>query len=162
MGISRIDLESYGNDLDRATSALREADDSLAVRIPEEMRMLANRLAAVARRRVLEEPTHGIKHRGLRAELSEGVGVQDIPGGARITTSMPESNERALPRDTDDPVRGWMHPVFGHRDRWVHEDFAFSWFSDSVSSLEAWNDGYESLGRVLDEAARRIAERTAA
>lgn len=157
MAISRFSLEASGDQLSKATDALQEADDSLTERIPEEMRLLANRLAAVARSRVLEEPTFGVKQRGFRAELSAGVGVEDIPGGARITTSMPESNEKNLPQETDDPGHGWRHPVFGNRKVWVQENFTFSWFQDSVSSLEAWDDGMKSLQNVIDEAARQIA-----
>lgn len=162
MAISRLGLETSSGKLDKATVALHEADDSLTERIPDEMRQLANRLAEVARRRVLEEPVHGLKQRGLRAELAAGVTVEDIPGGAHIGTSMPDINERNLPSDTDDPIRGWSHPVFGNRKVWVHESFAFSWFMDSVASLEAWNDGMESLQKVLDEAARQIASEVSA
>src|SRR5690242_470492 len=93
----------------RASKALGEADDSLAVDVPHEARLLADRLAAIAKKAVLGEPTHGIKQTGLRATVSEGVEVREnAPGDVTITTSMPKPDEAELPRGMDEPIRGWQ------------------------------------------------------
>jgi hypothetical protein len=154
MGVSRLGLDVSAGQLDRATAALREADDSLSVDIPQEMLQLANRLATLAQRRILEEPTHGVKQTGLRATIAAGVQVEPTPEGAHISTSVPKSNEAELPRGTDDPIRGWMHPVFGHMDRWVRQHDSFSWFMDSMQTGQ--DDGERALQNLLEDAARRI------
>lgn len=151
---SRLNLDVDIDALERATGALQEADDSIAEQIPEEMILLANRLAAAARALVLTEPTFGVKQRGFRAELATGVHVEDDAGGADITTSVPNRNERNLPAETDDYLRGWRHPVFGHRDRWVNQSFSFSWFTAPMQ--RAQSDGTQALQNVLDQAASRI------
>src|SRR3954462_15570932 len=48
----------------------------------------AGTLGDRARLRVILEPTHGTKHTGLRLEVANGVRLQEIPDGYRITTSM--------------------------------------------------------------------------
>lgn len=149
-----------GEVFSRAIAALAEADDSLAARVPEEARLLADRLAAIAKKAVLGEPTHGLKQRDLRATVSEGVGVrQNGPGDVTITTSMPKPDEAELPRGMDEPIRGWQHPVFGRRNEWVRQHDAFSWFLDSMKSGQ--EDGQKALERLLQEAADRIAAETA-
>lgn len=61
---------------------------------------------------------------GLRASTARGikskVAYTGFKIGARISvdpSAMPRS-QRTLPRRLDNP-RGWRHPVWGHRDRWV-------------------------------------------
>lgn len=151
---------SGGEVFSRAMSALAEADDSLAVHVPEEARLLADRLAAIAKKAVLGEPTHGLKQRDLRATVSEGVDVrQNGPGDVTITTSMPKPDEAELPRGMDEPVRGWQHPVFGNRNNWVRQHDAFSWFTDSMQSGQ--EEGQRDLERLLKDAVDRVIAETA-
>ena len=163
MVASRLTWNTDTTNLRQATDALHEADDSLAEDIPREMVLLAGRLAEIAKARVIEEPTHGVKQSGLRADLATGVRVEEIQGGASVTASLGAdhgTHSSGLPKDTDDAIRGWRHPVFGHRDRWVYERFDFSWFTDSMQSGE--QDGQDAIQRLLDDAARNIADRVSA
>lgn len=160
MADSRLSLDVNHDSLDRATDALSEADDELAVEIPDEMVQLAEKLAEIARLRVLAEPVHGLKQRGLRPALASGVDVTpNDNGGADITASLDGwtgQDSSDLPADTDRGLIGWVHPVFGHEDRWVHQDDSFSWFTDSMDSAE--DDGREALQRLLDDAAQKISD----
>lgn len=138
---------------ERVSAALSEADDSMPGNIRKEMVLLANRLAAIAKRAALAEPTHGANHTGLRERVSRGVGVRETDDGAVVTTSMPVPDEAVIPRGLD--AHGWRHPVFGNTRRWVTQHGAFSWFMDSMQGGRS--DGEQNLERMLNEVAERIA-----
>lgn len=155
MGASELDISVSGTEaLGRASAALREAEVELPDQIKKEVRQVAQRLALIAKRRALAEPTHGPKHTGLRAQVSAGVAVVETETGAKIITSMPQSDEAVIPRGLDDGARGWRHPVFGNRNNWVTQRGAFSWFMDSMR--EGASDGEQALHQVLEDAAQRI------
>lgn len=139
---------------DRVSTALTDADNQLPGDIRKEAVALANRLATIARRAVLAEPTHGPNHTGMRANVARGVDVSETESGAKITTSMPIPDEAIIPRGLDDAL-GWRHPVFGNRNRWVVQHGAFSWFLDSMQGGRS--DGEQNIERLLDEWAERIA-----
>jgi hypothetical protein len=138
---------------ERVSAALGDADAQAPTKIRKEVVALANRLAYIASRAALSEPTHGTGHTGLRAQVSGGVGVRETDTGATVTTSMPESDEAVIPRGLD--AHGWRHPVFGNRNRWVVQHGAFSWFMDSMQGGRS--DGEQNLQRMLDEMAEKIA-----
>lgn len=128
-------------------------------RLPDEFDRIINEtadaLVAVARAKVLAEPTHGPKHTGLRAEIAAGTQVTQIPDGVRIITSMPENNEAIIPRGMDSGYKGWRHPVFGNMGKWVTQRAAFSWFLDTMQDgKQPLEDG---LHQALEDAADRIA-----
>lgn len=152
---AELDVSISGtDDFERASAALAGAEDRLPEDIRKEIRGVADRLANIARRRVLEEPTHGPKHTGLRAEISAGVSVLDESYGAKISTSVPQTDEAIIPRGLD--AHGWRHPVFGSRSNWVDQHGAFSWFMDSMQGARP--DGEANLERLLEETAERIAQ----
>lgn len=158
--MDELRLDITGQDrIDRAEGALSEADASLAEEIPHVLQELAERLAEKAKARILKEPVHGPRQTGIRGVIAAGVGVRPTEDGAHITTSMPKADEAELPRGFDEPVRGWRHPVFGHRDRWVTQHSDFSWFMSSMQSGD--KDGEQKLKDLLERAAESIAARTA-
>lgn len=139
--------------LDDITRAMALADAEIPGDLKNSIRDSAGTLGDRARLRVVLEPTHGVKHTGLRAKVAKGVGLQDVPDGYRITTSMPNANEAAIPRGMDQ--HGWRHPVFGNKDVWVVEGTTdFSWFMDTMQEGESLvGDGLE---QELENAAERI------
>lgn len=155
-----IDVEG-GDRLQKAIAALGEGRDELVERIGEVIHDLAEDRAQSAAIRVLLEPTHGEKHTGLREEVASGVGVRDISGGSRVTTSMPDADEAAIPRGFDSAVsfralRGtWRHPLFGDKGKWYRNDNgAFSWFLGAFDGADT--DGAERLGKMMDDVADGI------
>lgn len=149
-----IEIEVTGLDkLDDVTRAMALEDESIPGELKDSIRESAGTLGDRAALRVVLEPTHGPKHTGLRARVAKGVGLQDIPDGYRITTSMPDANEAAIPRGMDE--HGWRHPVFGNKDVFVIEGSSdFSWFMDTMQEGESLvGDGLE---QQLENAADRI------
>lgn len=149
-----IEIEVKGLDkLDDITRAMGIENEQIPKDLKNSIHESAGTLGDRARLRVVLEPTHGPKHTGLRAKVAKGVGLQDIPDGYRITTSMPNANEAAIPRGMDQ--HGWRHPVFGMKDKWVTEGTAdFSWFMDTMQEGEDLvGDGLE---HQLENAAERI------
>lgn len=64
------------------------------------------------------------KSHGLRATIARSIQLKITASGPRTGvrirvdgTKLPE-DERKLPMDLDNP-KGWRHPVFGNRDKWV-------------------------------------------
>jgi hypothetical protein len=149
---------NVGGDVDQlGRISSRIGEESL--RLPEEflrvLREVADVLSTQAAAQVLLEPTYGPKHTGLRAAVSYGVGVTETADGVVVNTSMPQRDEAIIPRGLDDGSRGWRHPVFGHRDRWVVQRGTFSWFTDSMNEAEPM--AREGLVNALQAAADRIA-----
>lgn len=123
-----------GDQAARKSAALADLDANLPVEFQRTIREHADALAEQARQKAEEEPAHGTRHTGLRDAVAAGVDVQDTPTGVKVTTSMPEQDEAAIPRGFDDPVKGWRHPVFGRANSWVQQTGAFSWFTDTMAA----------------------------
>lgn len=162
-GDSGLGISADGADrLQEAIDALGGGRDEMAERIGEVIHDLAESRAQTAAALVLLEPTRGLKHTGLRAEVASGVGVRDISGGSEVTTSMPLSNEAAIPRGFDSavsfrPLPGtWRHPLFGDSTRWYRNDNGrFSWFLGAFDTAQA--DGEARLKQMMDDVADGIA-----
>lgn len=162
-GDNSLSISAEGTDrLQKAIDALGEGADELVERIGEVIHNLADDRAKSASIRVLLEPVHGEKHTGLREEVASGVGVRDISGGSRVTTSMPRDDEAAIPRGFDRDVsframRGtWRHPLYGDMGRWYRNDNgAISWFIGAFEGADL--DGGERLNQMMDEVADGIA-----
>lgn len=156
MGASELKIDVGGLDrLDRIITALGEEIAALPGDFKRDLREVADALSAEASARVLLEPTHGMKHTGLRMEIARGVGVTETADGVVITTSMPKRDETDIPSGMDDPATGWRHPVFGHRDRWVTQHGAFSWFTSTMDQAEELATA--KLTQTLQDAADHIA-----
>lgn len=149
-----IDVEVSGlGQLGDVVKAMGIEDEEIPNDLKDSIHESAGTLGDRARLRVVLEPTHGKKHTGLRAEVAKGVGLQEIPDGYRVTTSMPTPAKAAIPRGMDE--HGWRHPVFGHNDTWVIEGTTdFSWFMDTMQEGEGMVS--EGLQHVLQDAADRI------
>lgn len=156
MAAAELSFEVSGLEtFDRVSAALSDAEGSLPDGIRKELSGVAQRLANIARRAVLEEPTHTDRHTGLRAQVSSGVSVVETPEGVTVNTSMPESDEAIIPRGLDNRT-GWRHPIFGNREgKWVVQHGAFSWFLDSMQGGRS--DAEQNLERLLNETAEKIA-----
>lgn len=147
-----IEVSNLGK-LDDITRAMALESEDIPKELKNSIRDNAGTLGDRAALRVILEPTHGTRHTGLRARVAKGVGLQELADGYRITTSMPNVNEAAIPRGMDQ--HGWRHPVFGNMGEWVVEGITdFSWFMDTMQEGEGMvSDG---LQEQLDNAAERI------
>lgn len=154
---SRLGFEVVGeNDFRNVQKALTEANRQLPRDFKNSINDVARGLRDAARAAALNEPSQGRDHHGLRAQVSAGVAIAQIDGGVRIITSMPESDEAIIPRGMDD-VRGWRHPVFGSRTRWVVQHSGTdSWFMDNMRKGE--EPLRNRLIRDINNAAEKIAD----
>jgi hypothetical protein len=142
-----------GPEWKRVAAALNAQDKSLGDKFRREVREASDVLAARARRAVLNIPTTGAKHTGLRGRVAKGVGTKITGSGVQITTSMDDRDEINLPAYLDSQ-RGWRHPVYGNRDVWVRQTTGGSWFRETISSGR--DDVEDRLSDVMDDAARTI------
>ncbi|WIF20508.1 hypothetical protein SEA_JFLIX2_17 [Rhodococcus phage Jflix2] len=123
--------------------ALTEANRQLPRDFKNSVNEVARGLRDEARYQALQKFTGRKGHTGLRRKVAAGVTIIQIDSGVKIITSMPEEDEAIIPRGLDG-VRGWRHPVFGHKDRWVRQtQGADSWF------LETMRRGHEPLRNRL-------------
>jgi hypothetical protein len=144
-----------GPEWKRVEAALRRVDANAAADFAAKIRAGAEELADETRKAVMQIPTYGHKHTGLRGRVAQGVGVKLTGKGVQVTASMNRKDERNLPAYLDQRD-GWRHPVFGNRSVWVRQTTGGSWFS------EVLQDGQPELERdlteVWEDAARLIAE----
>lgn len=153
---SKLTLELDGfEDFRNVSAALTAIDRQLPRDFKNSVTEVARGLRDAARVAALNEPG-GKSHTGLRARVSKGVGMIDIPGGKRITTSMDKKDEAIIPRGMD-TTRGWRHPVFGNRRVWVRQTSGQdSWF------METMRKGEEPLRnrliRNINDAADKVAD----
>lgn len=136
--------------------ALTDANRQLPRDFKNSVNEVARGLRDQARYAALNEPTMRKGHTGLRRRVAAGVAIVQIEDGVRVITSMPEADEAIIPRGMDS-VRGWRHPVFGRKDKWVTQrSGSDSWF------LETMRRGHEPLRnrliRNINEAAEDIAD----
>jgi hypothetical protein len=147
--IPERDFQDFRN----VSAALTAIDRQLPRDFKNSVTEVARGLRDAAKIAALNEPG-GKGHTGLRGRVSKGVGMIDIPGGKRITTSMPKS-EWIIPRGMD-RLQGWKHPVFGRHDiPWVRQTSGTdSWF------METMRKGEEPLRnrliRNINDAADRV------
>ena len=154
---SEVEFGSSGlEDINRAARALTAIDRQLPRDFKNSINEVARGLRDMARVAALNEPSQGKGHTGLRARVSTGVGIAQIPDGVRIITKMPELDEAIIPRGMD-TVKGWRHPVFGHRDRWVvQRSGTDSWFMETMAKGQ--EPLRERLIRNINDAADKVAD----
>lgn len=140
----------------RVVAALGRADAEMQSQLRDAIQDDAERLADVARGRVLGLPTpRGAGHTGLRAKVAAGVHVErQGTGGVRIQTSMPTASEGIIPRGLDRP-KGWRHPLFGDKNHWFANP-GYDWFISTFSHSEDLIE--HDLHNVLKRAAENIAD----
>lgn len=145
-----------GPEWERVIAALDRANDQNPDDLRDVIEQDAERLAVVAKGRVLGLPTpRNAGHTGLRAEVAAGVHVErQGTGGVRVQTSMPTASKGIIPRGLDRP-KGWRHPLFGDKGHWFSNP-GYDWFISTFSSAE---DEIEmDLTDVLKRSAERIAD----
>lgn len=164
--------DATGRRLDILIEALAQASSAIPDDAAKSIEEMVRKRADDAALRVLAEPTHGTKHTGLRAKVSDGVFVakEDTMSGSTITslgsrmdgwtigTSMPTSSEAIIPRGFDTRAsggRGWKHPLFGDRSHWYRNYGGFSWFLGAMDGMQ--DDGTARLAELLDKSAEEIA-----
>lgn len=142
----------------RVIAALGRVDEQLPGDLGDSIERDAERLAAVARGRVLGLPTpRNAGHTGLRAKVAAGVHVErQGTGGVRVQTSMPTKSEGIIPRGLDRP-KGWRHPLFGDKNHWFSNP-GYDWFISTFSNAE--DEVKRNLEDVLERAADSV-ERSA-
>lgn len=87
----------------------------------------ASRLTRAAHQTARSRSGKQARLRGLRASIAAATGTEVNIAGRNPTVrivvrraSLPP-DQRRLPSRLNS-ASGWRHPVFGHRDRWVHQD----------------------------------------
>lgn len=114
---------------------------------------------AQAQINVLNTPTHGDKHTGLRGKIARAleVNVSDsTTAAAKVTLQvdpdrMP-TNQRTLPRYVEGFGR-WRHPLFGNRRKWYGQS-GHPWFRPAVR--EHLKDVRRAVENLVDKIAREI------
>lgn len=148
-------LVRKGSEWSRVERAVAAEDKKIPASSTRALRQLARRRAEMAKGRVRSLPVKGRGTTGLRARVAAGVFVRDIPGGARVHTSMAERDEAIIPRGLDRP-QGWRHPVFGNRDVWVRQrPLQPGWFSGTFD--DARRPAEDDLEEILERSVQAIA-----
>lgn len=150
-------------DLEDIGVALRYEQDGTRIRreIAAELRKAVEPAIDDAKGRILAMRSAGLAHQGepLRTAIAAKVKAQARLSGkasgvrVRVATTPDLRGFRLAPRRTN-RAAGWRHPVFGDRDRWVHQTGAVGWFDDA---MHANPDQYvAAVRRVIEDTAQRI------
>jgi CubicO group peptidase (beta-lactamase class C family) len=150
-------------DLEDIGTALRYEQDGMKIRrqIAAELRKAVEPAIADAKGRITAMHSTGLAHKGepLRTAIASKVKAQARLSGkasgvrVRVATTPDLRGFRLAPRRAN-RRGGWRHPVYGNRDRWVHQTGAIGWFDDA---MHANPDRYvAALQQVIEDAARRI------
>jgi hypothetical protein len=101
--------------------------DSVQV-IRAEMAKAARPFAPAVRASILNIPTHGSKHTGLRLRIARCVQTwaeingPQISVGVEVNGSRMPSGQMALPLYMEGAKAPWRHPVYGDRAVWVSQE----------------------------------------
>lgn len=121
-----------------ASESLEAINRELPRWIQRDILLSVETIKVHAQQLVKDEATHGTKHTGLRESVAAGVNITPYTGalgtGTAITTSMPKEDAAVIPAGFDPSLRakGWRHPVFGNKRKWVEQKGDVSWFSKPV------------------------------
>jgi hypothetical protein len=144
-----------GPEWERVIAALGRVNDDVPGELGDAIEADAEKLADVARGRVLGLPTpRQAGHTGLRKKVAAGVHVDRRgTGGVRVQTSMPTPSEGIIPRGLDRP-KGWRHPLFGDKNHW-YSNPGYDWFISTFSQADGLIENH--LLNVLKRAADSVA-----
>lgn len=150
-----LTFDVHGRDaLERVMIALSEVGADLPHQINGNVEEVGRELVSRAQHMIRTEPVTGSEHSGLRESIARGTKLTRVGTGRyRIITSVPQSDEAIIPRGFDRP-RGWRHPVFGNRNKWVTQKGDRSWFMDTMH--EGWEPLFRKHKETLEAAAERI------
>ncbi|QES45269.1 hypothetical protein DEJ49_33565 [Streptomyces venezuelae] len=147
-----------GEEFKRVANSLREVDRALPGKLRKDLEKAVRPAVADAKAHVRAVPVQGQKHTGLRRRIARGVKIQARTSRSpvlRVLSTMTDPQEQGLPGYLDDPAKGWRHPVFGNRDKWVSQHTGAPWFRDVMADHRPEME--HNLQRVLDDAAETIA-----
>lgn len=150
-------------DLEDIGTALRYEQDGTRIRrqVAAELRQAVEPAVEDAKSRILAMGSSGLAHKGepLRTAIAAKVKAQARLSGkasgvrVRVATTPNVRGFRLAPRRTN-RARGWRHPVYGNRDRWVQQHGPVGWFDNA---MHANPDQYvAAVRRVIEDTAQRI------
>jgi len=136
---------------------MRTADPRLKKALRKKLTDAARPVARRVQDSILSMPAHD--EAGLRAETAATVKVTSRISRSGISVSivsyggkMPAGKE-SLPKHLDSS-RGWGHPVWGHRDRWVRQRGKPQWF-ETPPTLNR-NEFRSACEAAMNETARQL------
>lgn len=148
-----------GKELKVIADKLREIDKKLPNKFRKDLKAAAKPLMMKAKENAKKIPVKKPDKRRLRRKIATGVAIQVSVGKRariRIVTRMPDTGTAIIPRglSTD---KGFRHPVFGDKTKWVVQRAAGSgnWFMDAMQDGNA--DAQARIKATLEEAKREIA-----
>lgn len=116
---------------------LKDADPALKRNLRRQLRDAAAPVAQDVRQSILDMPAAA--QRGLRQETAATVRLSTSVTQAGISVQITSDGRKmpqgkgTLPRHLDS-ARGWKHPVFGNRDRWVRQMGKPGWFELPIAA----------------------------
>lgn len=143
-----------GAEINRVANALRQIDRKLPAKLRKDLKAATKPMILKAKANAKAIPVDSRDAKRLRSKIARGVGVQAATGKRvkiRIVTKMPTPDMAMIPRGFQSP-RGWRHPVFGDREKWVRqlpkEDE--QWFLDAMQSEQP--EVMRAIQKVLEDA----------
>lgn len=138
---------------------LRAMDDvRFSTELRKELAKAARPFVPVVRAAILNTPTHGMKHTGLRVRITKCVITwsklesHNVAVGITVDGSRMRTGEKSLPLMLDGR-KAWRHPVFGNRDNWVAQ--ASHPYFDEATSM--WGPASRrAIDRALDNVSAKI------
>jgi len=152
MAYDELDIDVDDNDeIELAALGLKLINSEIPKKVRQAIQQHARAAAEEAKQKAKAMPVEGDSgHTGLRKEVAAGVRVQRRTDGATITTQMPEEDEAVIPLGLD-TRKGWRHPVFGNREKWVRQHGKYSWFMEPMHDIR--QPLTEDIEDILDDAA---------
>jgi hypothetical protein len=137
--------------------AMNEAAVVAVVR--DEMAKAARPFAPAVRAAILNIPTTGTKHTGLRLRIAGCVQTwAEIKGplvsvGVEINAARMPDGEKALPLYMEGVKAPWLHPLFGNRERWYFQP-AHPYFYEAMTLFGPASQ--HAVDRAVDKIAAAI------
>ena len=144
-------------DMKLLAARLKEADPALKRELRKNFRDAAEPVIGDVQQSILLMPSH---HDGtLRAGIARTVTVSTSLTGDGIAVRVSSLGSRMPPGKESLPFhvdsgRGWGHPVFGHRDRWVRQQGKPEWFERPIADNARQFQG--AAQQALDETQRKL------
>lgn len=164
---ARIDFEVEGYEkFGDVARVMGRVDRNFPKWIQDEIKREAKERAAEAKKSIQGQRGASKKQTGILNTIARGIGTEEVSEdesfGWKITTSMPEEDEKYLPRGFDTSWGGWNHPVFAKKDtpryeqEWTHQDGKYDWWVRVMKKAQP--DLEPKLQDVLDKGAKEIAD----
>jgi hypothetical protein len=118
------------------SAARGEIEAAVAAELAKAMRPFQPAVRAA----IINIPTYGEKHTGLRLRIANCVQTwvvingPVVQAGVEVNAAKMPDGQKALPLYMDGAKAPWRHPVYGHRDNWVEQE-AHPYFAGAVSDF---------------------------